>query len=325
MTLREYLAQNPYFDQPDATFPTLTLAAEPAATDADCVNKCLVALVAQNNQILSFLNTFKNQNLSALMGNIGGTRRAANAATLLMARKLNGGIESEGLGMIHVAGTLDGGAYVNLFDTQSDIEAGEDGEEPDEPESYKEVIELIGAWCDELGTWFMSAYQQSQVEGASRALVPIPPALPPALIGAIIGLPAAPILIPVTIGIALLSKVAQGWLSYRNVAQFQEFLNAFKKAFISSRAASLNESIPAMINDTLSTLDDKLAVTVNGEEVSLTNLLKQALTVTNPDGTIEQDILERILKALEALQYNNEEIDLCGVRVALRSKLIDGL
>ena len=211
---------------------------------------------------------------------------------------------------------------------------GDDGEEPDLSGKLKEALSLYGDWSDEIGAWFAAAYKQSQVEGASRALVPIPPALPPALIGAIIGLPAAPVLIPVTIGIALISKIAQGWLSYRNVVQFQEFLTAFRKAFLESNPTTY-DSIPAKIatniqsltaqqkemTDALESLDDKFEVTINGEAVSLTNLIQKKTTATDSGGT-EYNILERILRALEALQYNNEIIDLGGVRVALRSKLI---
>ena len=194
---------------------------------------------------------------------------------------------------------------------------GDDGEEPDVQGCIKDVIDSLNEWGDEIGAWFTEAYQQSQIEGASRALVPIPPALPPALIGAIIGLPAAPVLIPFTIGIAVLSKVAQGWLSYRNVAQFQDFLSAFRQAFLAS-----GESIPARINETLTKLDAEFTATVDGKAVSLAELMHRATTVTNPDGTTDNNILERILRALEALQYNDEEIDLGGVHIALRSKYI---
>lgn len=203
---------------------------------------------------------------------------------------------------------------------------GDDGEEPDLTGRMKDVIALYGEWSDDIGAWFAGAYNQSQEEGASRALVPIPPALPPALIGAIIGLPAAPVLIPITIGVALISKVAQGWLSYRKVAQFQEFLTVFRKAFLSTRLSTPGESILALVVDALEKiLNDGLLTDSDKESLgdamrdALQGILAALQITVNGE---KEGIATTQHKDLQALQYNDENIDLCGVHVALRSKLI---
>ena len=203
---------------------------------------------------------------------------------------------------------------------------GDDGEEPDLSGKLKEALSLYGEWSDEIGAWFAGAYEQSQVEGASRALVPIPPALPPALIGAIIGLPAAPVLIPVTIGIALISKVAQGWLSYRKVAQFQEFLTAFRKAFLSTRLSSPGESILALIVDALNKiLDDGLLTDSDSESVgdavraALQNILSALQITVNGE---KEGIATTQHKDLQDLLYVDEKIDFGGVHIYPHSKLI---
>lgn len=202
---------------------------------------------------------------------------------------------------------------------------GDDGEEPDLPGKLKEALSLYGEWSDEIGAWFADAYEQSQVEGASRALVPIPPALPPALIGAIIGLPAAPVLIPVTIGIALISKIAQGWLSYRNVVQFQEFLTAFRKAFLST-GVTPGESILALVVEALKKiLDDGLLTDSDSKSVgeavraALQDILA-ALQIT-VNGEI-QGIATTQHSDLQDLLYKDETIDFGGVHIYPHSKLI---
>lgn len=204
---------------------------------------------------------------------------------------------------------------------------GDDGEEPDLSGKLKEALSLYGEWSDEIGAWFADAYEQSQVEGASRALVPIPPALPPALIGAIIGLPAAPVLIPVTIGIALISKIAQGWLSYRNVVQFQEFLTAFRKAFLSTSVSTPGESILALVVEALKKiLDDGLLTDSDSKSVgeavraALQDILA-ALQITTVNGE-KQGFATTQHSDLQDLLYKDETIDFGGVHIYPHSKLI---
>ena len=203
---------------------------------------------------------------------------------------------------------------------------GDDGEEPDLSGKLKEVLSLYGEWSDEIGAWFADAYEQSQVEGASRALVPIPPALPPALIGAIIGLPAAPVLIPVTIGIALISKIAQGWLSYRNVVQFQEFLTAFRKAFLSTSVSTPGESILALVVEALKKILDAGLLTDSdsksvGEAVraALQDILAALQITVNGE---KQGIATTQHSDLQDLLYKDETIDFGGVHIYPHSKLI---
>lgn len=205
-------------------------------------------------------------------------------------------------------------------------DGGGDGEEPDLSGKIKDVIALYGEWSDEIGAWFADAYEQSQVEGASRALVPIPPALPPALIGGIIGLPAAPILIPITISITLISKIAQGWLSYRKVAQFQEFLTVFRKAFISTRLSTPGESILALVVDALEKiLDDGLLTDSDSESVgdAVRDVLKDILAALQITVNGEkQGFATTQHSDLQDLLYKDETIDFGGVHIYPHSKLI---
>ena len=202
---------------------------------------------------------------------------------------------------------------------------GDDGEEPDLPGKLKEALSLYGDWSDEIGAWFAGAYEQSQTEGASRALVPIPPALPPALIGAIIGLPAAPVLIPVTIGIALISKIAQGWLGYRKVAQFQEFLTAFRKAFLTNTNTH-GESILALVVEALKKiLDDGLLTDSDSKSVgeavraALQDILAALQITVNGE---KQGIATTQHSDLQDLLYKDDTIDFGGVHIYPHSKLI---
>ena len=234
---------------------------------------------------------------------------------------------AEFIGIIYSGeGYVQGIMPQGVSDGGDDGGGGDDGEEPDLSGKLKEALSLYGEWSDEIGAWFADAYEQSQVEGASRALVPIPPALPPALIGAIIGLPAAPVLIPVTIGIALISKIAQGWLSYRNVVQFQEFLTAFRKAFLSTSVSTPGESILALVVEALKKiLDDGLLTDSDSKSVgeavraALQDILAALQITVNGE---KQGIATTQHSDLQDLLYKDETIDFGGVHIYPHSKLI---
>ena len=234
---------------------------------------------------------------------------------------------AEFIGIIYSGeGYVQGIMPQGVSDGGDDGGGGDDGEEPDLSGKLKEALSLYGEWSDEIGAWFANAYEQSQIEGASRALVPIPPALPPALIGAIIGLPAAPVLIPVTIGIALISKIAQGWLSYRNVVQFQEFLTAFRKAFLSTSVSTPGESILALVVEALKKiLDDGLLTDSDSKSVgeavraALQDILAALQITVNGE---KQGIATTQHSDLQDLLYKDETIDFGGVHIYPHSKLI---
>ena len=141
MTLHDYLSStditeynyNPSTDG-DRAFPVLELSAAPTLTESEVEKKCLIALVNQNNQLLTFLNSVSGIKVATLCENLGGVRRAANVAALLMAQKIEDGV-GEGLGLIHVPGET-GGAYANLF-----MPSGEDDGNTPEDETI-----LTGVW-----------------------------------------------------------------------------------------------------------------------------------------------------------------------------------
>ena len=220
------------------------------------------------------------------------------------------------------------------------LESGGDGEEPTALDNLEELFELLTDWGDLLGDWVAEAcqiLQQEQSGETPRAIIPLPPGLPSKLFAAIVRFVAGgggPGIVPVSFVIYVVSKVLHAWFEHREALEFARFVSLFEKAFLQTNLFT-RDSIPAKIatniqsltaqqkemTDALETLDDKFEVTINGEAVSLTNLIQKKTTATDSGGT-EYNILERILRALEALQYNNEIIDMGGVRVALRSKLI---
>lgn len=275
MTLHEYLSStditeynyNPSTDG-DRAFPVLELSAAPTLTESEVEKKCLIALVNQNNQLLMFLNSVAGIKVATLCENLGGVRRAANVAALLMAQKLEDGV-GEGLGLIHVPGDT-GGAYANLFMAEPDGGATP----PEEPDigvvtGIMTYLSQWSAWLTDAISTYQSNLAHAEDEGTRflPAIIAAAPVLTPALVATACA--AVPMVGAVLVGTNIVSGIVKAGLEREQINMFEVFIKLFRRSMFATSGGERKG-----LADILALLQANTAVTIDGQSVNLAELLR---------------------------------------------------
>lgn len=276
MNLQEFLSStdmtqynyNPSTDG-DRVFPQLDIYAAPSIEESNVEKKCLIALVNQNNQLLMFLNSVAGINVATLCENLGGVRRAANVAALLMAQKLEEGA-GEGLGLIHVPGDT-GGAYANLFMPETDGGATQP-EQPDVPGMVGGIMAYLSQWSAWL-TDAISTYQSNLAHAEDEgtrfvpALIAAAPVLTPALVATACA--AVPTVGAVLVGTNIISGIVKTGLEREQINMFEVFIKLFRRSMFATSGGERKG-----LADILALLQANTVVTIDGKSVNLAELLR---------------------------------------------------
>ena len=277
MTLQEFLSNtditqynyNPSTDG-DRVFPQLDISVAPSIEESDVEKKCLIAIVNQNNQLLMFLNSVAGINVATLCENLGGVRRAANVAALLMTQKLEEGT-GEGLGLIHVHGDT-GGAYANLFMAEPDDGGATPPEEPDIPTMVTGIMTYLSQWSAWL-TDAISTYQSNLAHAEDEgtrfvpALIAAAPVLTPALVATACA--AVPMVGAVLVGTNIISGIVKAGLEREQINMFEVFIKLFRRSMFATSGGERKG-----LADILALLQANTVVTIDGKSVNLAELLR---------------------------------------------------